>query len=127
MAIAQSKKSALTYRFATQAEAQMLVTDIVSYTSQLNQFDIEARLQKQGGRKSQLLTLGMNEARNWSDADKEKIKKAMTAIETEIRKQKYTLPAPGEIILLKSGMAEAVGALAYTREIWIAVSAQAPN
>lgn len=75
MAIAQSKKSALTYRFATQAEAQMLVTDIDSYTSQLNQFDIEARLQKQGGRKSQLLTLGMNEARNWSDADKEKIKK----------------------------------------------------
>lgn len=127
MAIAQSKKSALTYRFATQAEAQMLVTDIDSYTSQLNQFDIEARLQKQGGRKSQLLTLGMNEARNWSDADKEKIKKAMTAIETEIRKQKYTLPVPGEIILLKSGMAEEGGALAYTRENWIAVGEKALN
>lgn len=125
--MAQSPKTSLSYRFATQAEAQMLVTDIDSYTSQLNQFDIEARLQKQGGRKSELLRLGMNESRNWSDADKEKIKKAMTAIETEIRKQKYVLPLPGEIILLKSGMAEEGGALAYTRENWIAVGEKALN
>lgn len=123
--MAQSKKASLFYRFATQAEAQMLVTDIDTYTSQLNQFDIEARLQKQGGRKSQLLTLAMNEARNWSDADKEKMKKAITAIETEIRKQKYQLNLPGEIILLKSGMAEENGALAYTRENWIAVGEKA--
>lgn len=127
IALAQSKKASLFYRFATQAEAQMLVTDIDTYTSQLNQFDIEARLQKQGGRKSQLLTLAMNEARNWSDADKEKMKKAMTAIETEIRKQKYQLNLPGEIVLLKSGMAEENGALAYTRENWIAVSEKALN
>lgn len=127
IALAQSKKNSLFYRFATQAEAQMLVTDIDSYTSQLNQFDIEARLQKQGGRKSELLKLGMNEARNWSDTDKEKIKKAMTAIENEIRKQKYQLPLPGEIILLKSGMAEEGSALAYTRENWIAVGEKALN
>lgn len=127
LVIAQSKKASLPYRFATQAEAQMLVTDIDSYTSQLNQFDIEARLQKPDSRKSQLLTLAMNEMQNWSDADKAKIKKAMTAIETEIQKQKYRLNLPKEIILLKSGMAEEGGAFAYTRENWIAIGEKALN
>ena len=42
----------ISYRFATQAEAQMLITDIDPFTNGWNRFDIEARLQKKGGKKS---------------------------------------------------------------------------
>ena len=39
------------FRFATKAEAQMLITDIDEYTNGWNQFDICSRLQnKEGGR-----------------------------------------------------------------------------
>ena len=52
--IAQENKTSLPYRFATRAEAQMLVTDIDNYTSNWNQFYIEFRLQKVEGKKSEL-------------------------------------------------------------------------
>ena len=39
-ALAQKSTSTLPFRFATKAEAQMLITDIDEYTNRWNQFDI---------------------------------------------------------------------------------------
>lgn len=117
---AQNTK-AIPFRFATRAEAQMLITDIDDYTRNWNQFDINARLQTANGRKSQLLTLAMNETRNWSDKDKEKVTSAMKAIASQIAKQKLNLPFPNEIILVKTTMKEEGGAAGYTRKNWIAL------
>ena len=83
-----------TFPFATRAEAQMLITDIDDYTRNWNQFDINSRLQTTEGKKSQLLTLAMNATRNWSDKDKEKINRAIKAIQAQIKKQKFTRPSP---------------------------------
>ncbi len=94
------------YRFATRAEAQMLITDIDAYTRNWNQFDVDVRLQKQEGRKSQLLTLAMNETRNWADKDKEKVNRAMKAIAAQIGKNKFVLPLPKELVLVKTSMKE---------------------
>lgn len=118
---AQKTSTDIPYRFATRAEAQMLITDIDQYTTGLNQFDIDVRLQTQQGRKSQLLKLGMESTRNWSEADKARLNKAFAAVEAAIKKQKLKLTFPSEVILIKTSMVEEGGAAAYTRENWIAV------
>lgn len=109
------------FRFATRAESQMLITDIDDYTRNWNQFDIDARLQKVNGRKSQLLTMAMNETRNWSEKEKNKINAAIKTIASQITKQKLNLPFPKEIILVKTTMKEEGNAAGYTRKNWIAL------
>lgn len=122
---AQKASADIPYRFATRAEAQMLITDIDAYTNGWNQFDLNVRLQTQNGRKSQLLKLAMESTLNWSDADKAKLNKAFAKIETAIKKQNLKLPVPSEVILMKTSMTEEGGATAYTRENWIAVGEKA--
>lgn len=115
------------YRFATRAEAQMLITDIDNYTRNWNQFDIDVRLQKQEGRKSQLLTLAMNETRNWADKDKERVNKAMKEIAARIGKNKFVLHFPKELVLVKTSMKEENNMPGYTRENWIAIGENTLN
>lgn len=122
--IAQESKTPLSYRFATKAEAQMLVTDIDDYTSNWNQFDIEFRLQKTDGKKSELLRMAMNETRNWSEEEKANVKKALNQIQNQITRQKYSLPFPEEVIIVKTSQKEEGGATAYTRKNWIALGEQ---
>lgn len=123
--IAQESKTPLSYRFATQAEAQMLVTDIDEYTNNWNQFDIEFRLQKADGKKSELLRLAMKETRNWSEEEKANVKKALSQIQKQIGTQKYSLPFPEEVIIVKTTQKEEGGSTAYTRKNWIALGEQA--
>lgn len=123
---AQSNKFANSaFRFATRAEAQMLITELDDYTRNWNQFDIDVRLQKPQGRKSELLQFAMDQTLNWSDKDKERISKAMKALDTEIKKQKYNLTFPKEIIFVKTTQKEEGSAQAYTRMNWIAVGEEA--
>lgn len=109
------------FRFATRAEAQMLITELDDYTRNWNQFDIDVRLQKPKGRKSELLQFAMNQTLNWSDKDKERISKAMKSLDTEIKKQKYNLEFPKEIIFVKTTQKEEGSAQTYTRMNWIAI------
>lgn len=115
------------FRFATKAEAQMLITDIDQYTNGWNQFDINVRMQTNEGRKSQLLTLAMSCVQNWSDADKKKVTNAFNGVIASIKKQKLTLHYPDEIVLIKTSMQEEGGADAYTRKNWIAISENVLN
>lgn len=118
---AQQTTGKLSFRFATKAEAQMLITDIDQYTNSWNQFDVNSRLQKTDGRKSQLLTLAMNSVQNWSDQDKKILTEAFNKIVAAVKKQKLTLHYPEEIVLVKTSMQEEGGAAAYTRNNWIAI------
>ena len=119
---AQKKQnSALNFRFATRAEAQMLITDIDNFSNGLNQFDIDLRLQKPNSRKSEWLRLAMNEAQNWSDAEKDKVTKAFKVVKANIGKLKLKLTYPDEIVLLKTTMKEELNMGAYTRRNWIAI------
>ena len=118
---AQNKQSTLKFRFATRAEAQMLVTDIDNFSNGLNQFDIDIRLQKENSRKSEWLRLAMNEAKNWSEAEKDKVTKAFKTIKSNIKKMNLKFTYPDEIVLLKTTMKEELNAAAYTRKNWIAI------
>ena len=80
---------------------------------------------KTGRKKSELLRLGMNETRNWSDQEKEMITKVMNGLSEKLRKQKVSLQYPSEIILLKTSMKEEGNIPAYTRKNWIAVGEKA--
>ena len=117
-ALAQKK---ISYRFATKAEAQMLITDIDNFTNKLNSLDINLRLGKEDGRKSELLRLAMNETLNWSDEDKKKITTAFKSLQAKIDKQKLKIKYPHEIILVKTSMKEEMNVTAYTRKNWIAL------
>lgn len=119
---AQNKKStSLNFRFATRAEAQMLITDIDNFSNGLNQFDIDLRLQKKNGRKSEWLRLAMNEAKNWGDVEKEKVTDAFKVVSTNIKKMKLHFSFPDDIVLLKTSMKEELNMAAYTRKSWIAI------
>ncbi|WP_299232958.1 hypothetical protein [uncultured Bacteroides sp.] len=117
-AVGQKK---ISYRFATRAEAQMLITDIDNFTNKLNSFDIDLRLGKQDGRKSELLRLAMNETLNWSEDEKKKITAAFKSLQTKIDKQKLKIKYPQEVILVKTSMKEEMNVAAYTRKNWIAL------
>ena len=58
MAASPKSNHAIPFRFATKAEAQMLITNIDQFTNNWNQFDINVRLQT-NEQKSQLLTVAM--------------------------------------------------------------------
>ena len=103
------------FRFATRAEAQMLITDIDDYTKGWNQFDINVRLQSDQGRKSKLLAYAMNQTLNWSDKDKERISKSIKTLDNEIRKQKLDIDFPKELIFVKTTMKEEGNVDAYTQ------------
>ena len=47
--VCAQSNSTPSFRFATRAEAQMLITDIDDYTRNWNQFDINSRLQTTEG------------------------------------------------------------------------------
>ena len=113
------------FRFATRAEAQMLITDIDDYTKGWNQFDINVRLQSDQGRKSKLLAYAMNQTLNWSDKDKERISKSIKTLDNEIRKQKLDIDFPKELIFVKTTMKEEGNVDAYTRKNWIAMGESA--
>ena len=117
-ALAQKK---IPYRFATRAESQMLITDIDNLTNKLNSFDINLRMEKKDGKKSELLRLAMNETKNWSDTDKKKIETAIKSLQSKIDKQKLKIKYPQEIILVKTSMKEEMNVAAYTRKNWIAL------
>lgn len=123
---AQSNKFANSvFRFATRAEGQMLITELDDYTRNWNQFDIDVRLQKSQGRKSELLQFAMDQTLNWSDEEKARISKTMKSLDAEIKKQKYQLEFPKEIIFVKTTQKEEGNAQAYTRMNWIAIGEEA--
>lgn len=119
------KTSQIPFRFATRAEAQMLITDIDNYTRRWNQFDINIRLQTEQGRKSKLLAFAMDQTLNWSDNDKQRISQSIKALDTEIKKQKLNIKFPKELVFVKTTMKEECNTDAYTRENWIAVGEKA--
>lgn len=116
-----SAQKKISYRFVTRAEAQMLITDIDNFTNRLNSFDINLRLGKENGRKSELLRLAMNETLNWSETEKKKITAAFKSLQAKIDKQKLKIKYPQEVILVKTSMKEEMNVAAYTRRNWIAL------
>lgn len=108
-------------RFADAREAARLLATEDATTAQWSKFDYEARLGRKGGTRQELLDFIARQARDWSEADKDKMRKAAEYLNRTIRTLGLKLPLPREIKMLKTTMAEEGGAGGYTRKDYIVI------
>ena len=110
------------FRPATLEEAKKLMLTEDSYILNRSSFDIVSRLQNPEGTKEELIAMSIQELREWTDEEKEKIQHLTETINNTIRREQFKLPLPKEIMLVKSTLNDEGGAGGYTRSNWIALT-----
>lgn len=110
------------FRLATLEEAKKLMATEDSYTCNRSPFDIVSRLQNPKGTKKELIAMSIQELREWTDEEKDKIQHLTETINNIIRQEQFKLPLPKEIVLVKSTLNDEGGAGGYTRSNWIALA-----
>ena len=109
------------FHFATLDEAKKLVAAEDNFTKSWSEFDIVSRLNDPKGTKEQLKEYEAKELREWTDEEKQTITNFMYKINQTIRDEKFQLPFPQQITLVKSTLKDEGSAAGYTRENWIAL------
>lgn len=102
------------YRYADAAEAAELLLSNRDYYDNLNQRDLDFRMQKTGATLEELEALAAGETRDYTEAEKAAIDEAMSAIEATCAARGYVLPATEGIVFAKTTMHEECDAGAYT-------------
>lgn len=116
-------KDTVRFHFASVEEAKRLISAEDDYTRNWSSFDIASRLENPKGQRGNLTELAKNEVREWTEEEKQLIRKIGKNINSIILKNGYQLPLPKEeIILVKSTLKDEGGAGGYTRSNWIALS-----
>ena len=99
--------------FATAAEARALLTTRDDFVERMSPFDRAARLKTdQDVTEQQYLDFVGAQARDWSDAERQKIERAIAAIQPRLAE--FNLPLPKQIDLVRTTGQEEGGAF-YTR------------
>ena len=119
--VAVLSSDTVNFHFATLEEAKKLVAAEDNFTKSWSRFDVVSRLGNPEGTKEQLKEYEAKELREWTDEEKKKITDFMYQINQTIRKEKYRLPFPQQITLVKSTLKDEGEAAGYTRENWIAL------
>ena len=117
--------TALGYRFADADEAAELLLANRTYYENMNQMDIDFRLQRKGGTLEELEAFAAEQTRDFTDQEKAAIDGAMAFIEDACARQGYTLPPLEDIVFCKTTMEEECGAGGYTHETQIYLGEQA--
>ena len=102
------------YRFADAGEAAELLLSNRAYYENMNQNDLNYRVQKLDATLEELEAFVAAQTLDFTDAEKAAIVKAMTGIEAACRERGYALPAVDGIVFAKTTMEEDCGAGAYT-------------
>ena len=105
-------------------QARVLLSQEDATTRQWSRFDYEARLGKKGGTRQELIHFIADQARNWSELDKQRMQEAADTLNSHIKALNLSLTLPQEIKILKTTMAEEGGAGGYTRMDYIVVEEQ---
>ena len=113
----------LAIHFATQPEAQHLLTADDEFTAGLNQFDYDLRLSKPHSTADEWRQLARHETRSWAPGEKQRIIKAFRTLRQNVQQMQLQLPYPEEVVLVKTTMREELRAGGYTRKNWIALGA----
>lgn len=108
----QTKK--FTYRFADADECYELLTGNDDYYNNMNQMDLDFRLQKKGGTLEELFSLTKEQTRDFTQEEKDAVTNAMDTIEKICQERGYALPPISDIIFCKTTMHEEEDAGAYT-------------
>lgn len=112
----------LRYVDADQARTLLSQEDVT--TRQWSRFDYEARLGRKGGTRQELIRFIADQARDWSEEDKQRMQEAADTLNSHIKALNLSLTLPKEIRILKTTMAEEGGAGGYTRMDYIVVEEQ---
>lgn len=103
-------------KFATQEEAQKLLSTSDEYTQNLTRFDIQSKTQNTGASsESDYLQHAADQARDWVDVEIAQMTFFIEASIPFFQNRSINLNLPDEIILVKSSMQEEGGANGYTR------------
>jgi len=105
--------------FADVKTAKKLLTSEDQFTENWSQFDINSRLRKKNGTKSELFEYISSQARDWTEQEKIRLMNVISAISLKIDSQKFKLNFPSEIIFVKTTGEEEGGAAGYTRSNYI--------
>ena len=102
------------YRIADAGEAAELPLSNRDYYENLNQNDLNFRMQKTGATLEELEAFTAAQTLDYTDAEKAAVDAAMSAIEAACAERGYDLPATDGIVFAKTTMAEECDAGAYT-------------
>lgn len=105
-------------------QARTLLSQEDATTRQWSRFDYEARLGRKGGTRQELIRFIADQARDWSEEDKQRMQEAADTLNSHIKALNLSLSLPQEIRILKTTMAEEGGAGGYTRMDYIVVEEQ---
>lgn len=105
--------------FAPIDTAQGLLTREDDFTENWSKFDIDSRLQKSNGDKTELLTLAAQQARDWSPSEKQNLTAILQGVEQKIADQGFDLSFPDEVFFVKTTANEEGGAGGYTRANYV--------
>lgn len=103
-------------KFASLAEAQQIISQQDEFLSSLNQLDIDARLGKTGGTLDELIEKQKASCLEFTDEEKDMVSKGIMSIMKNLMAMNATGAMPrGEILFVKTTMAEELDAGGYTR------------
>ena len=111
-------------RYVDAEQARTLLSQEDVTTRQWSRFDYEARLGRKGGTRQELIRFIADQARDWSEEDKQRMQEAADTLNSHIKALNLSLTLPEEIRILKTTMAEEGGAGGYTRMDYIVVEEQ---
>jgi len=109
-----SEENEISYRFADVEEAANLILSNQAYYENMNQNDIDYRLQRVNGTVEELKQYATEQVLSFTEEDKKSIDEAIKYIKKISRKRGYTLPSANNIVFVKTTMHEENGSYAYT-------------
>lgn len=112
------------YRFADLKEAQKLFLSNVDFLNNLNQYDLDYRLNKKNATLEEMKSFGVSQMLEFTEEEKSLVAKQIKEMEKTLEVQKMTLPFDEEIIFIKSTQQEECGSLAYTHATQIYLGEQ---
>ncbi len=107
-------EGAFQYRFVDANEAAELLLSNRNYHENMNQEDLNFRMQKLDATLEELEAMVAGETRDYTDAEKVAVDEAMAAIDATCGERGYALPATEGIVFAKTTMREECDAAAYT-------------
>lgn len=114
LALTASAEGAFSYRFADREEAAELLLGNRAYYENLSQNDLNYRMQKLDATLEELEAFTAEQTRDFTEAEKAAIDKAMQEVEDICQTRGYKLPTTDGIVFAKTTMQEECGAGAYT-------------
>ena len=106
--------SLFSFRFATAEEAADLLLSNRDYYENMNQLDLNYRMQKTDATLRELEDFIPLQMRSFTQAEMDAVWDAMSNIESRCLSQGYRLPDAGTLVFAKTTMEEECGARAYT-------------